>query len=141
MICRFTTKSFIEVSPCAKKVIFITYWICNLMQKSPFLWSKKYFPKKALRMEEFQNNFFRPLFTIIFRTKILFSGPYSILTRHTKVESVAYVLGVNLMKVVWALPQWTEMGNLIHLLFGMKLCLHTVGLLRHQISQKKFLKG
>ena len=41
-------------------------------------------------MEEFQNNFSRPLFIIIFRTKILFSGPYSILTGHTKVESVAY---------------------------------------------------
>ena len=36
----------------------IYYWICNLMQKSPFLWSKKDFPKKALRMEEFQNNFY-----------------------------------------------------------------------------------
>jgi hypothetical protein len=34
------------------------YWICNLMQKSPSLWSKKDFPKKALRMEEFQKNFF-----------------------------------------------------------------------------------
>ena len=33
------------------------YWICNLMHKSP-LWSKMYCPKKALRMEEFQNNFF-----------------------------------------------------------------------------------
>ena len=41
-------------------------------------------------MEEFQNSFFRPLFFIIFRKKILFSGPYSILTGHTKVESVAY---------------------------------------------------
>ena len=30
----------------------------HLMQKSPFLWSKKDFPKKALRIEEFQNNFF-----------------------------------------------------------------------------------
>ena len=38
----------------------------------------------------FKNNFSRPLFIIIFRTKILFSGPYSILTGHTKVESVAY---------------------------------------------------
>ena len=28
------------------------------VQKSSFLWSKKGFPKKALRMEEFQNNFF-----------------------------------------------------------------------------------
>ena len=41
-------------------------------------------------MQEFQNIFSRPLFIIIFRTKILFSGPYSILTGHTKVESVAY---------------------------------------------------
>ena len=41
-------------------------------------------------MEEFQKKIARPLFIIIFRTKILFSGPYSILTGHTKVESVAY---------------------------------------------------
>ena len=73
---------------------YFYYWICSLMQKSPFLWIKKHFPKKALRMEEFQNNFTRPLSIIIFRTKILISGPYSILTGHIKVESVAYqVLG------------------------------------------------
>ena len=57
-------------------------------------------------MEEFQNNFFRPLFIINFRTKILLSGPYSILTGHTNVESVqcSGVLGVQayvMAKVYW----------------------------------------
>ena len=39
---------------------------------------------------DFKKIYSRPLFIIIFRTKILFSGSYFILTGHTKVESVAY---------------------------------------------------
>ena len=41
-------------------------------------------------MEEFQKYFSRPLFTIIFRPKILFFVTYSILTGQTKVEFVIY---------------------------------------------------
>ena len=41
-------------------------------------------------MEEFQKYFSRPLFTIIFRPKILFFVTYSILTGQTKDEFVIY---------------------------------------------------
>ena len=34
------------------------YWIYNFVIKTSFLWSKQYFPKKALRMEGFQKYFF-----------------------------------------------------------------------------------
>ena len=37
----------------AQKVSFI-FWICTFGHKSTFLWSKKDFLKKVLRMEEFQ---------------------------------------------------------------------------------------
>ena len=63
-------KRIIEISPCAKKVIFITEFAI-LCKNPPFYEVKKYFPKKALCMEEFQNKFSRPLFTIIFKPKIL----------------------------------------------------------------------
>ena len=44
----------------------------------------------ACAWRNFKIFFSRPLFIIIFWTKILFSGPYSILTGHTIVESLAY---------------------------------------------------
>ena len=93
MICRYTTKSFVEIPPCAKKVIFITefaIWCKN----PPFYEVKKIFRKRLCAWRNFKINFSRLLFIIIFSTKILFSGPYSILTGHTKVESVHSVLGV-----------------------------------------------
>ena len=78
MIRRYAKKSFTEIPPCAKNAIFITELVT-----CAFLCSKSIYQK-------FQKKFSRPLFIIIFMMKILFSGPYSILTGHTKVEAVAY---------------------------------------------------
>ena len=70
-------------NPSMRKEGHFYYWICNLMQKSPFLWSKKKFPKKALRMEDFQSNFFETTFhqhfldeNIIFRSIFHFDRAY-----------------------------------------------------------------
>ena len=68
---RYTTKRFIE--------------ICHLMQKSPFYELKKIFQKRLCAWRNFKTVFFRPLF-IIFRTKILISGLYSILIGQMIVE-------------------------------------------------------
>ena len=89
MTCRYITKSFIEIPPCAKKVIFIiefAIWCKN----PPFYEVRKNFQKRLCAWRTFKVIFSRPLFINIFWTKILFSGPYSILTGHNKVESVAY---------------------------------------------------
>ena len=64
------------------------YWICIFRPKSSFLWSKSGSLKKALCMQEFQNYFFRPLFTIIFRPKILILYTYFTLSTKKKHESV-----------------------------------------------------
>ena len=56
-------------------------------------------------MEKFQNIFCRPLFIILFRAKILFSGPYFILNGHTKVESVAYLVLIQNHMITELLPE------------------------------------
>ena len=65
-----------------------------MQEKKPFYLrpksSKSIYQKTACEWRNFKIIFSTPLFIIIFRTKILFSGPYSILTGHTKVESVVY---------------------------------------------------
>ena len=48
------------------------------------------YKKMASAWRNFKNIFSRPLFTIIFRSKILFFVTYSILTGQTKVEFVIY---------------------------------------------------
>ena len=48
---------------------------------------KKIFQKRLCAWRNFKIIFSRPLFIIIFRKKILFSCPYSILIGHIKVES------------------------------------------------------
>ena len=85
--CRYTTKSLIEITPCAKKVIFITefaIWCKN----SPFYEVNKIFQKRLCAWRNFKIIFSRPLFIIIFRMKILSSGPYSILRVKMMYDSV-----------------------------------------------------
>ena len=69
------------------------YAMVNLLQfcgNSPFYKVIKILQKRLCAWRNFKIIFSRPLFIIKFRTKRLFSAPYSILTRYTKVESVAY---------------------------------------------------
>ena len=49
-------------NPSMRKKCHFYYWICTFEHKSTFLWSKKDFLKKALRMEEFQKYFFYTTF-------------------------------------------------------------------------------
>ena len=70
MICRYTTKSFIEIPPCAKKVIFITEFAI-WCKKNPFYKVKKIFQKRLCEWRNFRNIFSRPLFIIIFKPKMV----------------------------------------------------------------------
>ena len=88
MICRYITKSFIEIPSWAKKAIFITEFV--IWCKNPPCYEVKMIFQWLCAWRNFEITFSRPLFVIIFRVKISLSGLYSILTGHTKVESVAY---------------------------------------------------
>ena len=60
---------------------YFYYWICDF--------GHFYEVRKIVsRMEEFQKDFFRPLFTIIFRPKIVFFDTDSILRVKMMYESV-----------------------------------------------------
>ena len=56
------------------------YWICSFGKNPPFYEVKKIFWKRLCAWRDFKNIFSRPLFTIIFRPKILILGTYSILS-------------------------------------------------------------
>ena len=57
IISTYITKKIMEIPLCAKKVIFITEF--TILWKHPPIYEvKKYFLKKALRMEGFQKYFF-----------------------------------------------------------------------------------
>ena len=79
IISTWTTKIFFW-NPSMRKKGHFYYWICNFVQKSSFLWSKKNYLKMACAWRNFKNIFSRPLFTIIFRPEMLKFHPYSILT-------------------------------------------------------------
>ena len=55
-MCTYITKNFIEIPPCAKKVIFSTEFV--LLDLNPHFYEvNQEVWKKALRMEEFQKYF------------------------------------------------------------------------------------
>ena len=81
IICTSITKSFIEIPPCAKKVIFITEFV--LLDLNPHFYEvNQEVWKRPCAWRNFKNIFSRPLFTIIFRPKILILDTYSILSRY-----------------------------------------------------------
>ena len=68
IICTYNTENFIEIPPCAKKVIFITefaIWCKN----PPFYEVKKIFQKRLCAWRNFKIFFSRPLFIIFLGRK------------------------------------------------------------------------
>ena len=80
MICTYITKKNYEILPCSKKVILITEFGI-LCKNPPFYEVKMIFQKRLCTWRNFKIIFSRPLFTIIFKPKILILDTYSILTR------------------------------------------------------------
>ena len=75
MICRYTTKSFIEIPPCAKKVIFITefgiWW-----QNPSFYEVKKVFQKRLCAWRNLKIIFSRPFSSSFLGRKYYFGGTF-----------------------------------------------------------------
>ena len=76
--CTCNTFFFWNSSLCKRG--YFHYWICSFGKNPPFYEVKNIFCKRLCAWRDFKNVFPWPLFTIIFRPKILISGTYSILS-------------------------------------------------------------
>ena len=99
MICRYTTKSFIEIPPCTKKVIFITKFVFSDLNPHFYEVNQEVW-KRPYPWRNFKNIFSRPLFTIILRPEMLKFHPYSIWPG-TQYGRIHHILCVKMMGSAW----------------------------------------